>query len=143
MTMRRAPCDHDKVYSGQINLSQRYAFICRRCGECSWDLVIDISRVNADEYYVQRVAHGWAAPSRIPKSPRAPTRVDGGLVPGRRIPVAWALWYQGVVACSISSLLCILMGAGKVVTWSSALIAAGSALLAATVCFVCLARAER
>lgn len=63
--MRRKPCEHDIVYSGQTNLSGHFAYICRRCGQCGWDERYDIAAVSAPDYYDARVAHGWAAPRPV------------------------------------------------------------------------------
>lgn len=59
-------CDHDVVFSGQINLSQKFAYICCKCGECGWDSRYVLARVNLDEYLRQRVIHGWASPNPPP-----------------------------------------------------------------------------
>jgi hypothetical protein len=65
-------CDHDVVYSGQINLDGKFAYICRRCGECGWDSRYVLAQVDGSEYYRARVAHGWAGP-RLPAPPRVPS----------------------------------------------------------------------
>lgn len=55
-------CDHDVIYSGQTNLERKFAYICRRCGECGWDSRYVLAQVNFDEYCRQRVVHGWQSP---------------------------------------------------------------------------------
>jgi hypothetical protein len=63
--VRKESCDHDVVYSGQTNLEQKFAYICRRCGECGWDTRYVMAQVNFDEYCRQRVTHGWASPNPL------------------------------------------------------------------------------
>lgn len=109
--MRRITCDHDEVYSGQINLSGKYAFICRQCGECGWSESYDIHLVNADEYYAQRVAHGWNAPVRLPRPPRPP-RLPSRV---RYRPLGTGTFFQ----CLLLSALTFVVCAMSAIPWPS------------------------
>ncbi len=126
-------CDHDRVYSGQINLNQRFAWICMKCGEQSWSEDYVITQVNLELYHQLRVAHGWAAPPRLPAPPRVPTNTDPPKPDG--VLAAGALFFMALAAlCALGA---IPWGAlGPVLPPWIALIASGVALWTATICYV-------
>jgi len=128
-------CDHDRIYSGQINLSGRFAWICRRCGEAGWAHDYILSQVNLDEYHSQRVAHGWATP-RLPPPPRVPTRTTPPPPPPAGPFVSGAIFFATLaVACALSA---IPWGElGPILPLWAASLATGLALATATVCYVC------
>ncbi len=134
-TTRKTPCDHDKVYSGQINPNQHYAFICRRCGESGWDTEITLSRVSGEEYYAQRVAHGWASPAWLPRDPKLPRVAPVVQLSGTHEP-----WRALVIVAVAMSLFCLALGGLGELAWGKALIAAGAFLGVASVSIIVLGR---
>lgn len=126
---RRSPCEHDKVYSGGLsNLApRRWVFICRRCGDLGSDAVVDVSLVHADEFHAQRVAHGWSAPSEIPKAPRLPTQIKA------RDP---SLAYAGMVTFAVLFLCCVMAAASGGCPVGVAMIAAGVSCLMFSLCLL-------
>ncbi len=128
-------CDHDRVYSGQINLSRRYAWICLCCGEHGWSEAYVLSQVNLDQYQRLRVLHGWGAPVKLPAPPRVPTNTTPPKLP-------WWPFAPGAMFFAALSVLCALAaipwGAlGPVMPLWAALIGAGMALGTATLLFLC------
>lgn len=68
-------CDHQPIYSGRTSLECTYQWICSRCGEMGWSKTYNLAQVNHEEFYRQRVIHGWAAPPRPPRVPTLPPPV--------------------------------------------------------------------
>lgn len=144
--MRLPPCVHDPVFSGHTNSSRQYAYICTRCGQSGWSQVCDVSRVNADEYYRQRVIHGWHTSSEIQGAGlhlhRRPSRASHVRIPApprvpRIIHPGPSLWYPSVVVLGILALICGMdIFAGSLMQRSTASIAAGVFLLAAVIIYV-------
>jgi len=127
-------CDHDRVYSGQINLSQRYAWICMRCGEHGWSESYVLSQVNLDQYQRLRVLHGWAAPVKLPAPPRVPTNTTP--------KTGWRGYAIGTVFFALLSAMCALSaipwGAlGPIMPLWVSLLGTGLGLGTATLLFVC------
>ncbi len=125
-------CDHDKVFSGQINLSQRFAWICMRCGEQGWSETYALAQVNLELYHHLRVIHGWATP-RLPAPPRVPTRTS----PPKR---DWQL-VAGVVFFTVTAAICALAAIpwgilGPVLPLWVSLLSTGVALGTATLLYV-------
>jgi len=125
-------CDHDRVFSGQANLEQKFAWICRRCGETGWTHSYLLSQVNFDEYLQLRVLHGWATP-RLPSPPRFPTNTSP---PGSD----WQLG-AGVLFFTALAVICALSGIpwgelGSVLPLWVSLISTGIALGTATLLYV-------
>ena len=79
--MRRTRCDHDLVYSGQTNLSCKFAYICSKCGECGWSEDYVLAQVNFDEFCRQRVLHGWSSPKTLDASVRHMVRLSTQVAP--------------------------------------------------------------
>jgi hypothetical protein len=126
-------CDHNKIFSGRTNLEQKFEWICSRCGEVGWDETYLYVQVSADEFYTQRVAHGWASP-RLPAPPSLPTRT----LPIE--PSAWP-WVPGVLFFTLLSAACALAAIpwgvlGPIMPLWMAMIGSGIALATATVCYV-------
>jgi hypothetical protein len=129
-------CDHDKVYSGQINLSQKFAWVCRKCGQHDWSDDYAIEQVNLPEYHHLRVLHGWAGPRphpRLPPPPRVPTNLEP--------PKSDALLVAGVVFFTMLAACCALSiipwgTLGPVLPLPIALMATGLALGTATCLYV-------
>ena len=125
-------CDHDRVFSGQTDMDQRNAWICRKCGITGWTHDYLISQVNLDEYLHQRVVHGWATP-RFPSPPLVPTNTRP---PGSD-------WHLGAGAVFFTALasLCALSGVpwgelGSVLPLWVSLLTTGVALGTATLLYV-------
>ena len=127
-------CDHDRVYSGQSNLSCKYAWICLSCGEHGWSEDYVLSQVNIDQYHQLRVLHGWGAPTKLPAPPRVPT------IPAPKLP--WWPFAPGAMFFAMLAVVCLLAaipwGAlGPILPLWAALLGAGLGLGTATVLFVC------
>ncbi len=128
-------CDHDRVYSGQINLNRRYAWICLKCGAHDWSEAYVLDQVNLDQYQRLRVLHGWAAPVKLPAPPRVPTNTTPQTAP-------WWPFAPGALFFAGLSLMCLLAaipwGAlGPIMPLWMALICAGVGLGTSTLLFVC------
>lgn len=126
-------CFHERVYSGQINLSRRYAWICMKCGEHGWSEDYVLSQVNLELYHHLRVAHGWSTP-RLPPPPRVPTNTT----PAERSDFAIV---SAVVFFTILAALCALSAIpwgelGPIMPLPIAMVATGLALGTATVLYV-------
>lgn len=127
-------CEHDKVYSGQINLSQKFAWICRKCGECNWSEEYALEQVNLSEYHHLRVLHGWATP-RLPPPPRVPTNTQAPAPQSDWQLVLGVVFFTGLSAlCALSAIPWGILG--PVMPLPIALMATGLALGTATVLFV-------
>lgn len=125
-------CDHDRVYSGQINLSNRYACICRHCGEHWWTEAYDLSRVNLDEYLQLRVQHGWA--TRLPAPPPVPTNMTPPEPPAWPFVPGTIFFTFLAVACAAAA---IPWGAlGPIMPLWMSMLGSGLGLGTATVCYV-------
>ncbi len=127
-------CDHDRVYSGQINLDRKYAWICLRCGEHGWSEAYVLSQVNLDQYQILRVMHGWGAPTKLPLPPRVPTNT------ARKLP--WWPFAPASLFFAGLSLLCLLAAVpwgalGPIMPLWMALIGAGLGLGTSALLFVC------
>ena len=127
-------CDHDRVYSGQINLSQRYAWICMRCGEHGWSEDYVLSQVNLDQYQQLRVLHGWGAPVQLPAPPRVPT------IPAPKLP--WWPFAPGAAFFAMLAVMCLLAAIpwgtlGPIMPLWVSLFGTGLALGTATILYVC------
>lgn len=127
-------CDHDRVYSGQINLSRHYAWICLSCGEHGWSQDYVLSQVNLDQYQRLRVLHGWAAPVKLPAPPRVPTIATPEL--------PWWPFAPGAAFFALLGILCALAAIpwgelGPIMPLWLSLISSGLGLGTATVLFVC------
>ena len=116
-------CDHDVVYSGQINLSQKFAYICRRCGECGWDSRYVMAQVNLDEYLRQRVIHGWASPN-----PRRPELRDE--------PHSERPWLAALALQTCLFTICALGAWLPLMPVWAAFVGMGLALLLGTFCYL-------
>lgn len=133
MSRRGRKCEHDPVFSGRTGLDGKFEFICRKCGELGYREQYSLHDVNQEEFYQQRVAHGWATP-RLPAPPAVPTNT----APPE--PSAWpfvpgAVFFTFVAAvCALSA---IPWGAlGPVMPLWMAMIGSGLGLGTATVCYV-------
>lgn len=128
-------CDHDKVYSGQINLSQRFAWICRKCGECGWAEDYVLAQVDLQQYHHLRVLHGWAGPprppARLPPPPRVPTNTD---MPRSSDGFVWGVAFFVALAATIA--LSGWNALGPVLPTWAACVGTGLALGAATLLYV-------
>lgn len=125
-------CDHDKVYSGQINLSQRFAWICMKCGEQGWSESYVLAHVNLELYHHLRVVHGWATP-RLPAPPRVPTNTDP--VKSDWYLVAGAVFFTMLAAlCALSAIPWGVLG--PIMPLPVSLLATGLGLGTATVLYV-------
>lgn len=124
-------CEHDPVYSGQVNLNQRHAWICRRCGDSGWSEHYEVSRVDFDEYLHLRVTFGWNSP-KLPPPPRTPTRVSesSSLYVGPML--LFAALFAIIGLCGVPWYY----GRSLLETWQ-ALIGSGVALGMWAICFVC------
>jgi len=131
-------CDHNKIFSGRTNLEQKFEWICSRCGEVGWDETYLYVQVSADEFYTQRVAHGWASP-RLPAPPRVPSVQRSRSAHGW--PYGVAFFASLSVGCAVAAAPWGPSGA-TLPPWMS-LLGAGLALLAATVCYVCWKAREK
>ncbi len=127
--MRQPACDHDVVYSGQINLSQKFAYICCRCGESGWDSRYVLNRVNLDEYLRQRVIHGWASPNPRPLGLQVRPEPTG-----RPWLLALGLFACLFAVCGLSGIPWGALGP-LMPTWLS-FVGMGLALLMGTLCFL-------
>ena len=132
--MRRVTCDHDKIYSGQLRVSD-YAWICRKCGCCGWSKEYEIPRVNLHEYHALRVLHGWATPQKLPPPPRMPTIVnpvekERSLYRAPMLLYAFLFTLLGVTGLPLGP-----HGESVVPVWVS-LMGAGMALGMFTLCYV-------
>ncbi len=136
--MRR--CDHDKIYSGQIKLGNRFSCICRKCGEQWDDATYDIGLVDLEQYHALRVAHGWAGPSRFPAPPRVP-RIS--TPPAREQD---GRFLMPTLLFSALFMVCGLAGVPFLAPWGIwetilprwlAMVSSGAALATATLCYVC------
>lgn len=121
------------MFSGQINLSQRFAWICRWCGECGWSEDYVLSQVNHIEYQRLRVAHGWGAPVRLPAPPRVPTNLEP-TKPDHWI-VAGVVWFATLAACFALS-MAPWDGYGPVLKLWQSMLGAGLSLGVATLLYV-------
>ena len=147
-------CDHDKIYSGQTNLSQQFAYICRLCGECGWSDVYDLSRVNFDEHCRLRVQHGWASKRPLDASARrgarltplpspterlrlpAPPRVPTIHTPARRWPLVVGIGYF-VFLSAVCLLAAIPWGAlGPILPLWLAIVSTGIGLFTVTMLYL-------
>lgn len=129
--MRRPACEHDRVYSGQSNMSGKFAYICRRCGQSGWHDEYVLSQVNANEFYLLRVEHGWATP--LPPPPRLPGNTE--LPPQRSGFVAPALLFAALFALCVAG--SIPWGTlGPVMPLWASLLGAGVALGMFAICYV-------
>lgn len=135
-------CDHDKIYSGAIKLGNRFPCICRKCGEQWDDATYELHLVDLDQYHALRVAHGWAAPKRLPSPPRLPQiaapapEASAGL--RFVLPVLFFFFSGLFVTCGISGVPFLApWGIWETVMprWM-ALLSSGAALATATVCYV-------
>lgn len=133
-------CDHDRIYSGQINLSRRYAWICLKCGEHDWSEDYVLSQVNLVDYHRARVAWGWGSPvstpqlTKLPLPPRIPTDIE----PKR----SWWPFAPGAAFFAFLSVTCALSaipwGAlGPIMPLWLSLMGSGVALGTATLLFLC------
>lgn len=126
-------CEHDPVYSGRTGVGGRFEFICRRCGELGYLRSYSLHDVNAEEFYQQRVAHGWATP-RLPAPPAVPTRTN---LPE---PSPWP-FVPGVIFFTCLSVACALAAIpwgplGPLMPLWAAAMGSGLGLGTATVCYV-------
>lgn len=100
--MRHARCDHDPVYSGQTNLSCKFAYICSKCGQCGWSETYVLAQVNFDEFCRQRVLHGWSSPKTLDASVRRMVRLSAPIAPSP--PPRWRL-RTGVLAAALAGIV--------------------------------------
>ena len=126
-------CEHDPVFSGRTNLEGKFEFICRRCGELGWRESYLYTDVNAEEFYQQRVAHGWATP-RLPAPPPLPTNTAPAP------PSAWPL-VPGVIFFMFLAVMCALASipwacCGPVMPLWMSMIGSGLGLGTATLLYV-------
>jgi hypothetical protein len=128
-------CEHDTIYSGQTNVSGRFAWICRRCGQCGWAETYSLSQVNFDEYCAQRVAHGWAGPPRLPAPPRLPTNTMPPESPWWPFLPGWLFFAMLTVVCALSAIPWGHNLGSLMPLWMS-MLGAGVALGTATILYV-------
>jgi hypothetical protein len=133
-------CDHNQLFSGRTNLERKFEWICRTCGEMGWSDTYTVARVDQNEFYAQRVIHGWAGP-------RAPMRLTPPRMPTNTAPVARSAWpfVPGVVFFTTLAVLCALASIpwgklGPIMPMWTSMLGSGIALGTATVCYVCWKR---
>lgn len=132
-------CNHDeglaKVYSGQINISRKFAWICWRCGEHGWSSDYVLHQVNLAEYQRQRVAHGWGGPVRLPPPPPLPTNTE---IRRKRDPVvaAGAVWFLVLSAVCLGFMGVQWPGVGALLPTWAALLGSGVALGTSTLLYI-------
>ena len=95
-------CDHDLVYSGQTNLSCRFAYICSKCGQCGWSENYVLAQVDFDEFCRQRVLHGWSSPKTLDASVRHMARLSAPVAPPAPTRGRWRI---GILAATLVAIV--------------------------------------